>query len=101
MYAVVEERGHQFKIEQGDTIRLDRIDGDVGSEFTFEHILLVRGDEVSIGTPTLEGSVVGTIIGHGRGDKVVALKFKRRKSYRRRIGFKPQYTDVRIDRIEV
>ena len=102
MYAVVETSGHQFKVEAGQTVRLDRMDGDVGQEVTFDRILLVRGDDdVSVGTPVVEGTkVVGTIIGHGKGPKGIALKFKRRKDYQRRIGYRAHYTDIRIERIE-
>lgn len=102
MYAVVETSGHQFKIEQGDTVRLDRMPGDEGAEVTFDRVLLVRDQEIQIGTPSVEGArVVGTIVAHGKGPKVISLHFKRRKGHHVRKGFRAQYTDVRIDRIEV
>ena len=103
MYAVVEASGHQFKVETGETLRIDRMDGEVGQEIAFDRVLLVRDEEnVSVGAPHVDGGrVVGTIIGHGKGPKVVAQKFKRRKGYHRRIGFRAHYTDVRIERIEV
>jgi len=102
MYAVVETSGHQFKVEAGQTLRVDRMDGEVDAEITFDRVLLVRGDEdVAVGTPLVEGAkVVGTIIGHGRGPKGIAQKFKRRKDYQRRIGYRAHYTDIRIERIE-
>ncbi len=102
MYAVVETSGHQFKVEAGQTLRVDRMDGEVDAEITFDRVLLVRGDEdVAVGTPLVEGAKgVGTIIGHGRGPKGIAQKFKRRKDYQRRIGYRAHYTDIRIERIE-
>ena len=90
MYVVVETSGTQFKCEEGETLRLDRIDGEVGAEVTFDRVMLVRTDDsVSVGTPTVDGGkVVGTIIEHGKG-------------YARRIGYRAHFTDVRIERIEV
>ncbi len=103
MYVVVETSGTQFKCEEGETLRLDRIDGEVGAEVTFDRVMLVRTDDsVSVGTPTVDGGkVVGTIIEHGKGPKGTAVKFKRRKGYARRIGYRAHFTDVRIERIEV
>lgn len=102
MYAVVETSGHQFKVEQGETVRVDRMKVDVDDEVVFDRVLLVGGDEVKVGSPTLDNAkVVGTVVQHGRGPKIVALNFKRRKGYHRRVGFRAQFTDVRIERIEV
>lgn len=102
MYAVVETSGHQLKVEQGQTVRVDRMKVDVDDEVVFDRVLLVGGDEVKIGAPTLDNAkVVGTVVQHGRGPKIVALNFKRRKGYHRRVGFRAQFTDVRIERIEV
>jgi len=101
MYAVVETSGHQYRVEEGATLRLDRMTGEVGQEITFDRVLLVKGDEVQIGTPVVDGAkVVGTIVRHTKGAKLIALKFKRRKGHHRRVGFRAQYTDVRIERIE-
>ena len=102
MYAVVEASGHQFKVEEGTTLRLDKIPGDVGAQIAFHRVVMLRNaDDVHVGTPYVEGtSIVGTIVSHGKGPKVHAIKFKRRKGYHRKIGFRAQYTDVRIDKIE-
>ena len=101
MYAVVETSGHQFKVEQGSTVRVDRLKAEVGAEITFDRVLLIGGDEVAVGKPTVaDAKVVGTVVQHGRGPKIVALDFKRRKGYHRRTGFRAQFTDVRIERIE-
>ncbi len=103
MYAVVETGGHQYRVEEGATLRLDRIGGEAGDEIAFDRVLLVKGDgDAQIGTPTVDGAkVVGTIVRHTKGEKLIALKFKRRKGHHRRVGFRAQYTDVRIERIEV
>lgn len=102
MYAVVDASGHQYKVEEGTTLRLDKIPGDVGGEIAFHRVLMLRGDEdVQVGTPFVDGAVVvGTIVAHGQGPKITTLKFKRRKGYRKKLGFRAQYTDVRIERIE-
>lgn len=103
MYAVVETSGHQYRVEEGATLRLDRMGGEVGQEVAFDRVLLVKGDnEAQIGTPTVANAkVVGTIVRHTKGAKIIALKFKRRKGYHRKVGFRAQYTDIRIERIEV
>ncbi len=102
MYAVVETSGHQFKIEEGETIRVDRLDGEEGQQVTFDRVLMLRGDDVTIGTPTVAGArVTGTIVRHGKAPKVITYKFKRRKGYHKKMGFRARYTDVLIDKIEV
>jgi large subunit ribosomal protein L21 len=101
MYAVVETSGHQFKIEEGETIRVDRMDGEEGQQVTFDRVLLLRGDDVAVGTPTVAGAkVLCTIVRHGKAPKVTVYKFKRRSGYHKKQGFRAQYTDVRIDKIE-
>jgi len=102
MYAVVRSGGKQARVSPGDSVRLERIPGDVGESIQLAEVLMVGDDgEPRIGTPLVDGAmVVGTITAQGRGDKIIVFKMKRRKGYRRKQGHRQEYTELRIDRIE-
>ena len=100
MYAVVNIAGHQVKVDKGQRLRVPRLQAEEGSTQEFTDVLLVSGDETKIGSPTVEGaSVSATVVGHGRGDKIVVFKKKRRKKYRRRTGHRQDYTEIRVEDI--
>jgi large subunit ribosomal protein L21 len=86
MYAVVDIAGHQYQVEEGAVVRVPKLDLPEGSRHTLDDILLVRTDNAThVGCPHLDGArVEATVIGHGRGAKVIIFKLKRRKNYRRR-----------------
>jgi len=101
LYAIIESGGKQYRVSEGDLIDLERVQGEIGQPVNFDRVLLV-GDENSthLGTPLVtEGQVVGTIAEHGKQDKVMVFKFKRRKGYRRRRGHRQLVTTVRIEKI--
>jgi len=102
MYAVVRSGGKKARVSHGDSVRLERIPGDVGESIQLAEVLMVGDDgEPRIGTPLVDGAmVVGTITAQGRGDKIIVFKMKRRKGYRRKQGHRQEYTELRIDRIE-
>jgi large subunit ribosomal protein L21 len=103
MYAIFEAKGKQFRAEQDATLRLPTLDAEPGDRVTFDHVLLAQrdDDQVIVGQPTLEGAAVATeVICHGRGDKIVVFKMKRRKGYRRKQGHRQGFTDVRVVEIE-
>lgn len=102
MYAVVATGGKQYKVQQGDVLRVEKLTGDIGSEIAFEQVLLFSdGEKVQIGQPVLDGVVVkGHIIEQGKSKKILVFKYKRRKRYRRKQGHRQQYTAVKIDAIE-
>ena len=101
MYAVIETGGKQYRVQAGDTVFVETLTGDPGDAIEFDKVLLVaNGDDVSIGTPTVDGaSVSGTIVEHGRDKKVLVFKFHRRKNYRRRQGHRQNYTAVKISNV--
>jgi large subunit ribosomal protein L21 len=101
MYAVVAAGGKQYKIKQGDTLRIEKVEGNVGDTFRFEKVLLVAdGDNLAIGQPVLESaSVSAHIVEQGKSKKVLVFKYKRRKRYRRTQGHRQLYTAVKIDSI--
>jgi large subunit ribosomal protein L21 len=102
MYAVVTSGGKQYKVEEGDILRVEKIPGQVGGSITFDRVLMVSdGENVNIGRPVLdEASVEGHIVEQGKAKKIIVFKFKRRKRYRRKQGHRQQYTAVKIDRIK-
>lgn len=98
MYAVFKTGGKQYRVQEGDTLRIERISADAGASVEFDSVLMVAdGGEVKIGTPYLGGGkVTATVKGHGRGDKVEVIKFKRRKHHDKRIGHRQNFTELEI-----
>ena len=102
MYAIIEDHGRQYTVREGDVLDLDLRDATDNESLVFERVLMVRDDkEARIGTPTVAGAkVVATVLGEIKGKKIVVRKFKRRKNYRRKIGHRQRYTQVRIESID-
>ncbi len=103
MYAIVEIAGQQFKVEKDRYIFTHRLKAAVGGSITFDQVLLIDNEEqVSVGTPTVEGaSVKATILEHLKGDKVIVFKKKRRKGYKKMRGHRQYLTKVQIEDILV
>ena len=102
MYAVVRTGGKQVRVMPGSAVRVEKLPGAVGESIELDQVLLVGGEgETRVGTPLVEGvKVVGTITDQGRGPKITVFKMKRRKGYRRKMGHRQDYTQVRVDSIE-
>jgi len=102
MYAVVNSGGKQYKVQQGQVLRVEKIPGDVGSPVTFERVLMFSdGENVSIGQPALEDvAVEGHIVEQGKAKKIIVFKYKKRKRYRRKKGHRQEFTTVLIDDIK-
>ena len=99
-YAVIRTGGKQYRVEPGSLVRVEKLDGDVGSSVEFTEVLLAGGDAIRIGTPLVEGVTVrGEIVGHARDRKVLIFKKKRRKNYRRRRGHRQSLTTVKVTEI--
>ena len=101
MYAVIEAGGKQYRVSPGDMIKVDTLAGEVGSEIEFDRVLAVvrDSDELVLGSDLAQARVKATIQGHDRGDKVLVFKFKRKKQYKRTIGHRQNYTQVRVGEI--
>jgi len=102
MYAVFETGGKQFRAEVGSTLRIPSIEAEPGEAVTFDRVLLTGdGDDVSVGTPEVQGaSVEAEVVRHGRDKKIIVFKRKRRKGYRKKQGHRQKFTEVRIDGIK-
>ena len=97
-YAIIRTGGKQYRVEPGKTYRIPSLVGDAGGKVEFNDVLLGSdGSNVRTGVPSLSGAkVTGEIVKHGRGEKIVVFKFKRRKNYARKQGHRQGYTEVRI-----
>jgi large subunit ribosomal protein L21 len=102
VYAIVQNGGHQLKVETGTIVTVDRMEHEAGAEVTFDQVLLVSNEgDVKAGTPYVEGAkVVGVVEDHPRGPKIRVFKSKRRKQERRTHGFRADQTRVRITSIQ-
>ncbi len=101
MYAVVRTGGKQIRMQQGESVRVEKLAGGVGDKIELDDVLLLSGDSLKVGTPSVEGAkVVGTITAQGRGPKITVFKMKRRKGYRRKYGHRQDYTEIHVDKIE-
>jgi large subunit ribosomal protein L21 len=100
-YAIIRACGFQYRVEPGKTIRIPTLDQEVGSNVTFDEVLLGSdGTNVHAGTPLVSGAkVTGEVVRHGKGDKIVVFKFKRRKNYARKQGHRQAFTEVKINDI--
>jgi large subunit ribosomal protein L21 len=99
MYAIIEDGSHQFRVREGDRIRVDRRDGKPGDQLVFARVLLITGadGQATIGAPSVDGAqVLGKIVNQFRAKKIIIQKFRRRKNVRRRNGHRQPYTMVQI-----
>jgi large subunit ribosomal protein L21 len=101
MYAVVKAGGKQLRVEPGDVVDIEQIEGEAGAPVELAEVLLIGGDELRVGRPLVEGARVrATIQGEASGPKLRIFKYKRRKRYRLHKGHRQHYTRIRIDAIE-
>ncbi len=98
MYAVIKTGGKQYRVMQGEYLRVEKLEADVDSTIEFDQVLLVgEGESVSVGTPMLDGATVSAkVLSHGRADKVRIVKFRRRKHHKKQQGHRQHYTEIEI-----
>ena len=97
MYAVIKTGGKQYRVQQGDRLRVEKLAGDVGGSVTLNEVLMIGGDKVVIGTPMVSGAMVtAEIVAQDRDKKVIIFKFRRRKNYRRKRGHRQPFTELKI-----
>lgn len=102
MYAVIETGGKQYRVQEGRTLAIERLEADAGTAVTLDRVLLVADDTSrTVGTPTVAGAkVTATVMAHSKARKVLVFKYKSKVHYRRKKGHRQQYTTIRIDKIE-
>ena len=101
MYAVIKTGGKQYRVSEGETLRVEKLSSEVGEQVALEQVLMIaNGDDVKIGPPILDGSkVTATVKSHGRGDKIRIIKFRRRKHHMKTQGHRQDYTELEITSI--
>ena len=99
-HAVIRTGGKQYRVSEGDVLKVERLDGGAGDKISFDEVLMISGDEPRFGKPLIEGArVSGEIVEQGRGEKLVIFKFRRRKRYKNKNGHRQSYTAVKITAI--
>jgi large subunit ribosomal protein L21 len=104
MYAIIEADGKQYRVSEGDTIRCDAVDREVGATVAFDRVVLASagGSAVTVGHPIVAGAVVsGTVIRQAKDKKILVFKYKPKKRVRKLVGHRQRYAEVRIDKIEL
>lgn len=98
MYAIIKTGGKQYKVAEGDTIKVEKLDAKEGDKIKINEVLMVAdGENVTVGTPVVKGATVSAEVREqGRGEKIRIIKFKRRKNYRRQAGHRQAYTELAI-----
>ena len=102
MHAIIETGGKQYKVTEGDTLFIEKLEAEAGQAITFDKVLaILDGDKAPFGAPVVEGaSVAATVVKNGKGKKVRIFKFNPKKGYRKRQGHRPPYTKVQIGAIQ-
>ncbi|HZX71025.1 MAG TPA: 50S ribosomal protein L21 [Rhodanobacter sp.] len=97
-YAVIKTGGKQYRVQQGDVLRVELLTADEGATVSFDQVLLVgTGETITVGAPVVEGATVSaTVRQHGRADKIRIIKFRRRKHYKRQQGHRQHFTEIEI-----
>ncbi|MFT4047653.1 MAG: 50S ribosomal protein L21 [Solimonas sp.] len=98
MYAVIKTGGKQYKVAQGDTLKIETLAAEVGSVVSFDEVLMVgEGGQIKVGAPTVAGGAVkAEVLAHGRGEKIRIVKHRRRKHYHKEQGHRQNFTEVKI-----
>jgi len=98
MYAVIKTGGKQYRVSEGDTLRVETLAAEAGASVDLDDVLMVAdGDNIKIGAPYIEGGkVTATVVSHGRGKKIEIIKFRRRKHYDKKTGHRQNYTELKI-----
>ncbi len=103
MYAIIQTAGKQFRAEPGRTLRLPSMKGEPGTKVVFDQVLLGSdGKTVKAGAPMVKGAkVTAEVVRHGKGDKIIVFKFKRRKNYARKQGHRQGFTEVKVQSVDL
>ena len=97
MFAIVQTSGKQYRVASGETIKVDHVDAEVGSTITLDRVLMLGGENIVIGAPTVPGaSITARVVEHFQGDKVITFKYMRTRRFRRRVGYRHSHTTLEI-----
>lgn len=99
MYAIIATGGKQYKVSEGDIIKVEKLDAETGSAVTFDQVLAVSDNGMKVGADVANATVSATVMDQGRGKKVIVYKYKRKTGYHKKNGHRQAYTQVKIDKI--
>ena len=99
MYAIIETGGKQYKVSEGDVIRVEKLDAEAGATVTFDQVVAVRDTDLKVGDDVANSTVTGTVMDQGKGKKIIVYKYKRKSGYHKKNGHRQAYTEVKIDKI--
>ena len=100
MYAIIETGGKQYKVEQGDVVFIEKLNVEAGEAVTFDKVLVVGGDDLKVGAPSVEGATVSAnVVKNGKDKKIIVYKYKPKKGYHKKQGHRQPYTKVEITAI--
>ncbi|MBQ7562696.1 MAG: 50S ribosomal protein L21 [Lachnospiraceae bacterium] len=101
MYAIIATGGKQYKVSEGDVVRVEKLGAEEGEKVTFDQVLAVSDDTLKVGDDVKTASVDATVTANGRGKKVIVYKYKRKSGYHKKNGHRQAYTEVKIDAINL
>ena len=101
MYAIIATGGKQYKVSEGDEIRVEKLDVEVGASVTFDQVIADSDNELKVAGDVENATVTGTVTAQDRGRKVIVYKYKRKTGYHKKNGHRQAYTQVKIDKINV
>lgn len=99
MYAIIATGGKQYKVSEGDVIKVEKIDAEAGNTVTFDQVIAVSDGSLKVGDAVANATVSATVMEQGRGKKVIVYKYKRKTGYHKKNGHRQAYTQVKIDKI--
>lgn len=100
MYAIIETGGKQYRVSEGDVIKVEKLGLEAGAKVTFENVLFIGDKTIKVGTPTIKGAkVTGEVLGEGRAKKVIVYKYKPKKGFHKKNGHRQPFTEVKITKI--
>ncbi len=99
MYAIIATGGKQYKVSEGDIIKVEKLDVEAGNTVTFDQVIAISDGSLKVGADVASANVTATVMEQGRGKKVVVYKYKRKTGYHKKNGHRQAYTQVKIDKI--
>lgn len=99
MYAIIATGGKQYKVSEGDVIKVEKLNAEAGNTVTFDNVIAVSNDSLKVGADVANATVTATVMEQGRGKKVIVYKYKRKAGYHKKNGHRQAYTQVKIDKI--
>lgn len=99
MYAIIATGGKQYKVSEGDKIRIEKLELEDGADVTFDNVLAIGGDSLKVGDEVKSASVSAKVVGHGRAKKILVYKYKPKKGFHKKIGHRQYFTTVQIEKI--